>query len=120
MVLNFVYWLEEVRLFHFLSSLKDINHYLGTLFILAIAAAANSRSTIRNYLTHDIILRINYLLRCPNPGECQLSNQVTLIDEISRPCSWKTSYSRYNSSNRFIEAEISGNFLFDVQPRPSL
>ncbi|KAF8956392.1 hypothetical protein BDZ97DRAFT_1925585 [Flammula alnicola] len=38
----------------------------ASFFILAIAAAANLRSNIRN-LTHDIILRINYLLRCPNP-----------------------------------------------------
>lgn len=44
-----------------------INSWLGSLFILAIAAAAGLRPTIRG-LSHDIILRINYLLRCPNPG----------------------------------------------------
>ena len=56
---------------------RCIDDFIGTLFILAIAAAADTRSTIRNYLTHDIVLRINYLLRSPNPGRCQYSNQVT-------------------------------------------
>lgn len=49
---------------------------LGSLFILAIAAAAGLRPTIRG-LSHDIILRINYLLRCPNPG--MLSTYATHI-----------------------------------------
>jgi hypothetical protein len=44
-----------------------INSFLGSLFILAIAAAAGLRPSIRG-LSHDVILRINYLLRCPNPG----------------------------------------------------
>jgi hypothetical protein len=44
-----------------------IKFFLGSLFILAIAAAAGLRPSIRG-LSHDVILRINYLLRCPNPG----------------------------------------------------
>lgn len=78
--LNFVYWLEGVCIyfiFKFLDFYSCIDDYLGTLFILAIAAAADTRSKIRNYLTHDIVLRINYLLRCPNPSRCRPSNQVT-------------------------------------------
>jgi len=72
-LLNFVYWTEGVRfyfIFKFLDFHSCIDDYLGTLFILAIAAAADTRSKIRNYLTHDIVLRINYLLRSPNPGKC--------------------------------------------------
>jgi hypothetical protein len=51
-----------------------IKFLLGSLFILAIAAAAGLRPSIRG-LSHDVILRINYLLRCPNPG--MISTYVT-------------------------------------------
>jgi hypothetical protein len=51
-----------------------MNCLLGSLFILAIVAAAGLRPTMRG-LSHDIILRINYLLRCPNPS--MISTYVT-------------------------------------------
>jgi len=56
-----------------------IDDYVGSVFILAIAAAADTRSMIRNYLTHDIVIRINYLLRCPNSGKCRPSKQLTCL-----------------------------------------
>ena len=53
--------LESLTKFHYL-----IAYFLASFFILVIASSANLRSKIRG-LTHDMILRINYLLRCPNP-----------------------------------------------------
>lgn len=40
----------------------------ATIYLLAMVAGGNYRSKIRS-LTHDQLLRINYLLRCPNPGK---------------------------------------------------
>ena len=79
MQLNFVYWPEGVCFFFFFKFQHFIDDYVGSVFILAIAAAADTRSTIRNYLTHDVVIRINYLLRCPNSGKCPPSKQLTRL-----------------------------------------
>ena len=74
MALNFACWQEEVCSCISCLTYFSLLFLLGSLFIVAIAAAAGLRPTIRG-LSHDIILRINYLLRCPNTG--MISTYVT-------------------------------------------
>ena len=53
---------------------------LGTLFLLAILAVAQLRTYVRHKeITHEVVMRINHLLRCPKPSMLILSGAFALV-----------------------------------------
>lgn len=70
---NSLFLLVLVRKQLFIS-LIYIEHYeIGSLFFLIIIAAAGLRGKIRK-LTHDIVIRLQHLIRCPHPSKFFISD----------------------------------------------
>lgn len=98
---------------------KCTDNSLGSALILAIAATGGLRSSIRS-LTHDIVLRINYLLRCPNPGKVFTLIFLRYLIIKSRSYAWEIGYTGHHSCHLIVEAAISVYVFLHVQPRTPL
>ena len=97
MLLNFVYWLEGVC---FCSiSRFSLMYWLLSRYLVPFGNSCCCRNMFNNTKsTYNIILKINYLLRCPNSGRCQPSNQLT------------------NSLNEFLDHVLGKLVIQDIIP----
>ena len=46
---------------------------IGTIFLLVVITAAGLRGKIRK-ITHDVVIRLQHLIHCPDPSEFLIPN----------------------------------------------